>query len=317
MRRTCERCSAALERDDLRCPVCALAAPVLPRPVDATTAAVIRCKVCRAVVSFSAEAQAPRCAYCGSVAEVETLEDPLEQAEAFLPFRLGPEQAQAALGAFLSKKKLFRPGDLSSASTVTLLRPVYWPAWVCNATALVSWAADSDAGSGRASWAPHAGQTSRSFRNLVIGASHGLSEKECAALSGRYDFGTADSAPKGPPGVLVEQFDLSRSGARERIQEALQKVCEAEASREVPGKRQRKLAAVPLLTGLDTARYGLPAYVLAYRYHRKLYRVVLHGQDAGCVLGKAPLSVWRILVAIASGLVGVAAIAAIIYLFSR
>jgi hypothetical protein len=45
-----------------------------------------------------------------------------------------------------------------------------------------------------------------------------------------------------------------------------------------------------VLSGLETSHYALPAYVLAYRYKKKLYRVVVHGQDTRCVLGEKPIS---------------------------
>jgi len=49
-----------------------------------------------------------------------------------------------------------------------------------------------------------------------------------------------------------------------------------------------------LLQQLETRRLALPSYVLAYRYRRSLYRAIVHGQDARCVFGKAPLSIGKI-----------------------
>ena len=49
----------------------------------------------------------------------------------------------------------------------------------------------------------------------------------------------------------------------------------------VPGSRVRNLHVAVVLSSLETKRYALPAYVLAYQYRGKVYRVVVHGQDAG------------------------------------
>jgi hypothetical protein len=52
--------------------------------------------------------------------------------------------------------------------------------------------------------------------------------------------------------------------------------------------------------------------VLAYRYDEELYRVVISGQDAECLVGKAPWSTGRILIAILGGLAILAIVAAIL-----
>ena len=67
--RVCTRCASPLEIEDLRCAVCALPTPVLTeseRP-DEVVAQILRCHGCGAGVRYSAEAQAPRCDFCGSV----------------------------------------------------------------------------------------------------------------------------------------------------------------------------------------------------------------------------------------------------------
>jgi hypothetical protein len=313
----CSRCQGALEPDDLRCPVCGLTAPIARRESDpeASAATVVRCRVCNASVSYSAEAQAPRCAFCGSVMEIEVPDDPVEQAQAFLAFDVDPAGARKALQGFLSAKKWFRPSDLASGSTLDSLKPVWWPAWVFNAQARVSWTADSDAGAGRADWAPHAGQSSMVLRNVLVSASRGLTEEECSALAGHYDLNRAATAPRGPEGAQIERFDMPRSAARALIQRAVEKTaCSAVSAGEIPGSRFRKVGVATLLTGLDTMRYALPAYVLAYRYRGRLFRAVVHGQGADCVIGDAPFSKAKIAAAILGGLLALGAIAGIVYL---
>ena len=92
----CERCGSALEVGDLRCPICALAVAA-PRErgvlLEKVQAKVVRCVTCGASLEYSAEVKAPRCAFCASVMQVETMADPLEQAEAFLPFTVEPAVA--------------------------------------------------------------------------------------------------------------------------------------------------------------------------------------------------------------------------------
>lgn len=313
----CARCEAALEPDDLRCPLCGLTAPGLarePRTGDRPAAAVVRCSSCRASIAYRAEDRSPRCAYCGSVAAVDLPEDPAEQAGAFAPFRVQPQEARASLARHLRSLGLFRPRDLASAARLESLRPVWWPAWVVDATAEVSWTADSDAGAGRAEWAPHAGQSRLVLRSCAVPASRGLTEPECLALLPGYDLAHAlGRAPGEPAGAQVEQFDLRRSGARARIAAAVQ----AEAERVVtasaiPGSRHRNVRVAVMVSGLRTERYALPAYVLAYRYGKKLYRAVVHGQDGARVLATAPYSWPRISLAAFLALAAAAGLAALL-----
>jgi hypothetical protein len=49
--------------------------------------------------------------------------------------------------------------------------------------------------------------------------------------------------------------------------------------------------------------------VLAYRYGKKLYRVVVHGQDTACVLGEKPLSKLRVALAVLAAVVLIVAVA--------
>jgi hypothetical protein len=67
-----------------------------------------------------------------------------------------------------------------------------------------------------------------------------------------------------------------------------------------------------LLRGLVTRRVALPTYVLAYRYQGRAYRALVHGQDARCVMGVAPLSVRKIVLVVGIALLIVGGIVAVL-----
>ena len=54
---------------------------------------------------------------------LERSEDPIEEAQAFLPFRVDPSTAHAALKAWLGTRGFFSPSDLKSAATLTTAAP--------------------------------------------------------------------------------------------------------------------------------------------------------------------------------------------------
>lgn len=292
LERTCSRCESPLEIEDLRCAVCALPTPVLQpgETPDEVVAQILRCHGCGAAVRYSAEVQAPQCDFCKSVLEVETPEDPIEQAESYVDFAITEEQARAALKGWLGTMGFFRPSDLQSTAVVQGLKPLWWVGWMFDAEASVCWAADSNAGSGRSAWAPHSGRFEMEVDNVVVPASVGLSAKECRTLVPRYDMNRTSPEPRAHSGATVEQFSVQRSAARKLISEALERVATARARPHIPGSSVRNVHVSVLPSRLSTRHFAFPAFVLAYRYRDKLYRAVVHGQDPGCVIGDAPLS---------------------------
>jgi hypothetical protein len=153
------------------------------------------------------------------------------------------------------------------------------------------------------------------FQNILVSASRGLTERECERLAAHYQLGSEEPTPRGPEDAQVERFDVTRSGARKQILAAVESLAGEEMEHNhVPGSRVRNLHVAVVLSSLETKRYALPAYVLAYQYGGKVYRVVVHGQDAGVVLGETPLS-WAKVVLVVVGVLLVVAL--LLLLFTR
>jgi hypothetical protein len=312
---TCSRCESRLERGDLRCPVCRLASPFAePQDMDTTSIEVLRCGGCGAAVSYTIDAAAPQCAFCGSVTELETPEDPLEQVEHTLPFTVDRVRAEAIFRDWLRGLGWFRPSDLRSRHRLESMRGLWWVGWVVDATALVSWTADSDAGTGRADWAPHSGRVTMTIDDMVSPASRGLTDSETERLLVSYDLSTAADEPvQSEDGAVVERFDVPRSHARRHVAAEIDRRVRSELVEGViPGNRFRNVNAAVLARGVSTRRIGFPAWVIAYRYRRKLYRFVLSGQDPTCLMGDAPISAAKVVVAILGGIVGLLALLAVL-----
>ncbi|MCA9661288.1 MAG: zinc ribbon domain-containing protein, partial [Myxococcales bacterium] len=304
----CGRCHSPIELGDLRCAVCGLPTPAELAAAVVTKIEFLRCEGCGAAVSYDVKAQAPKCSFCDSVMHVETPEDPVEEARASLPFAIDDEAAKVGLRAWLGTLGFFRPSDLQSAATIGELKPLWWVGWVFDAEVLVSWAADSEVGSRRSRWAPHAGQREVHFRKVLVPASRGLTSDECRAIADGYRLASQGPPPEPRPGVLVERFDVQRSAARAVIAEALERAAAGQAAEWVPGSRLRKLRIAVLPKRLTSDRLAFPAYVLAYRYRGKLYRAVVNGQNAGVVTGKAPYSLAKILLVSLGGIALIAII---------
>jgi hypothetical protein len=293
--RPCARCNSPCPLGDIRCAICGSALPVPNQALTRAVAQILRCEDCGAAIKYSAEQQTAKCAFCGSALKLETPVDPIEQAEWIVPFAVAPEQASAVLRGWLGRQGFFTPSDLQSAARLESVKPLWWATWLVDARTLVSWTADSNYGSGRSAWAPHAGQTPLTFQNLVVSASRGLTFDETAVLAGRTSLASADKTFRGPSSATVEQFDAQRSAARKIVVAAIEATAAAQLQQgTIPGSRFRQVHVAVLLEGLTTRRFLLPAYVLAYRYDKKLFRAIVHGQDAECVFGSVPRSFWKI-----------------------
>lgn len=322
-RHGCGRCAATLENDDLRCPVCALLVPndaESGRPgAEHVALKVFRCQGCGAAMSWSAEKVALACGFCEGKVELEEIRDPFEQTEAWLPFTVNAQQAQAALSTWQRSLGFFRPSDLAQKSKVQSLKPLYWPAWLVDARAEATWTADSNAGSGRAQWAPHSGVAHVDFGGLLVGASRGLSSVEMEALAPAYDPRTQAPQPTSSlSGLVDESFDVQRSVARERVAVACSRTAEATIKGgHIPGSTFRKVKVALVLESLSTTRLSLPAWVMAYRYGSEVFRVVIHGQDKAVVVGKAPWSYLKIFFAVVGGVALLALIVTVIALVQR
>ena len=305
----CDRCESPLEAEDLRCSICGKSAPRETVTREKVVVQVLRCTGCGAAVAYDPKYQAPACSFCDSVVKLETIEDPMEQTEGYLPFTVTPEQARRALGTWLASLGWFRPSDLTTAARLEQLRPLWWVAWVFDAEAFVSWAADSNAGAQRSAWAPHSGQTELHFDDILVSASRGLTATEASVVSRGLDLRTVREHPEGAENATLEQFDLQRSQARQQVTNSIHGLAAQRVSeRAIPGSRFRNVRVAVILSRLVTRRLSLPAYVLAYRYKDQLYRVVICGQDAKIVHGSAPHSVFKIFMTV----VGVALLLAVV-----
>jgi hypothetical protein len=310
----CGRCRSVITDDDLRCPICNLTTPE-PGASDRADLVVdiLRCSGCGAAMTYDVGKRAAACAFCGSVLEVEHPTDPVDQAEDRLPFTVDGATARQAFAVWLGSLGWFRPGDLRTDARLETIQPLRWVAWVFDARAEVSWAADTDADTRRSDWAPHSGTTELVYDDVVVPATRGLTREEVVLLLPSYDLASMAATDDLVDDATVEQFDVPRSTARARLVEAVERLARKRLKeRHLPGRLFRNLHIATVLRGLEAHRVSFPAWVLAYRYKNRLFRTVLSGQDATCLKGEAPYSAARIAaVAAAAAVAGLALVAAL------
>lgn len=307
----CARCQSVLEAGDLRCPVCSLPPPESERAA-AITSKVLRCQECHAALRYSEQFAKTICGFCGAALELEVSTDPMEHAEAWVPFSVTKAEATSSLRGWLSKRGFFAPGDLAETAKVDSMHPMAWAAWVVTGSANVTYGTDVYGAGHKASWGPGTGSFTKNL-DLIVPATTGLALEEVVDL-GPYDVASAQPEPLAD--VPGEDFGVTRASARARILEGVRNDATVEIDRRHKGLL-RKTKLDVMLTGLFTRRLLLPVWVLTYRYRNDKFRVVIHGQRAQTVVGKSPISPWRVLGAVAAALGLVAALLGALALYER
>jgi hypothetical protein len=253
---------------------------------------------------------------------IEQPVDPVEAARRRVPFAVDRATAEAAVRGWLASRGWFAPRALASEAVLESLTPLAWAAWLVNAEAMVAWTADSDAGSQRSAWAPHAGEASLVFRDIVVPASRGLREVEARLLIPYYDLAPmvavdraagGEQPPELPPEMppeMIERFDAQRSAARRHVQDRIEALARVRIEPRIPGRRYRNVRVACLLERQTTERVALPAWILAYRYRGSPYRAIVHGQRPEVVFGRAPVDWNKVgwLIAIAAAVAAIVAL---------
>ena len=288
----CQGCGGLVDVEDLFCPNCGREVPDRRRLENPQLALGVKnfgCKNCGASMVYDAAARSLKCPFCGSMDLEEDGSKGILAPEIVLPFRIDQAGAEGRLRAWLGSS-FWHPNDLRSAAQLTDLKAVFVPFWVFAAKVRTHWAADSNRPPSGAygQWYPISGDREGSYDDLWVPASEGLKSAELLAVAPFDEKTGVPPAEAGLEGVAVEQFAISRRYARPMVQEQLESRETAAVIVQMGGSLRN--VHVNTLARDETSKAALaPVYVMAYRYHKHLYRFVLNGQT-GKASGSAPTS---------------------------
>lgn len=297
----CMVCGALVDLNDLFCSNCGreVSDHRATRPKTLALKALnFECHGCGASMNYDASVKALKCPFCGSVDLQEDGSKGILEPEAVIPFAIDHVRAETMLMAWLGSS-FWHPSDIRSAARLTELRPVFVPYWIFTTLVKTHWTADSGKvpWNARASWAPVSGSWERTYPDLWIPASEGVTTGELVGIE-PFDISTAV-----PPQevdlekVTVEQFSVARRYARPLAQSRLEALEAAAVSGELGGSA-RNIHVNVLMQDATSQAALAPVFIMAYRYRSKLYRFILNGQN-GRSIGRAPISITKILMLVA------------------
>ena len=283
---------------------------------------VVACPSCGATFSFDDHTHAGNCPFCGTPIVTRPGDRRPLTPRSLIPFQISREQAVEAFRRWLAGL-WFAPSRLKKqGAATTSLQGVYIPYWTYDSQTITRYQGERGIAyqvpervmvmeNGRQvvrtrmvtriRWQPVAGQVSRFFDDVLVGATRTLPRTitdnlrpwDMAQLVPYNDAYLAGFESEMYQVRLDEGFDV----ARKRMEQIIRN----DVARDIGGDFQR-------IHHLDT-RYEqvtfkhllLPVWSAAFTFGGKRYRFVVNGQT-GKVRGERPYSPWKIALAIAAGL---------------
>jgi len=272
----------------------------------------VECSNCGARVSFDESATAELCVYCGSASVLpQSANRNTLRPESLVPLDVGRDQVRTSFKRWIGKL-WFRPSALKHVERFDAVG-VYVPFWTFDCNVHSDWSADAGYyywvtrtyyvnGKRRTRrvrkvrWVPAWGERDDTFDDLLVLASKGLPNKLVDELGG---FDTSALVPYRPEylaGWHAEEYQVDLEQGWEAGQATVASVQRRRCSGDVPGDTQRSLRVRNTIRDVRWKHVLLPLWSLQYRFGGKTYAVLVNGQN-GRVVGKAPLSWVKILLA--------------------
>jgi hypothetical protein len=297
----------------------------------------IECETCGASLNVAAEQRTATCPYCASPSVIERPASADRPPPAFtLAFTVSRDAARGALQHWLGTRGIFARSGIRTAA-IDSMRGVYVPAYIYSALGRSEYHAeigedytetetytetDSEGKTvtrtrtvTRTEYRDLSGHHAAYIVDVLVTASRGLTNAELEALE-PFDLRTlrrytpallSGWIAEDPTMLAADSMELARSEAMEKIGRELTAF--------MPGDSHRNLQYRTTLERETADLVHVPVWVLAVRHDPKEppLRVLVNGQTTA-VIGRAPLSWVKILLAVLVVLAVIALIAALIHL---
>ena len=289
-----------------------------------------QCPTCGAQVSLPPQVVADRCVFCESPL-VAAADAGTDHADRVAPFLLDRAAAASKLHAHLQGQWL-APADVRDADRPDDLRGVLVPFWAHDADARSRWSANvgvywyrtetywvtvtRDGKSVRerrtrqvreTEWFPTSGTHAATYSEQLVSGSKGLPEAEANALE-PFDLGNAlPYDARLLAGWVAERPTLDRAHAEAVASQELAALEHGAIARFLPGDTHRNVQNDTRIDVKDVRLVLLPVWIATYRHADEVFRLLVNGQT-GEVVGGAPRSTVKVVVAVLLGLVILAAV---------
>ncbi len=277
------------------------------------------CESCGAVTVMNKGEIAGHCPFCGSVKVISVKDQAGIKPTAVIPFAFDKKDAEAYYRKWI-KNKLFAPSKVKKNFEPNSVNNIYVPCWTYDTVSASSYYGRVGkyytvvVGSGkkrrterRIRWYTVSGSYDRSFDDLAIEASSFIDQQRFEKIM-PYDTNHAyDYDGRYLAGARAERYRVGIADAFDIAKVKMHSVIKSEI---ISKHNADVVDYMNVNVTYKEVRYKyvlLPLWVCSFAYNKKKYDFFVNGQT-GKTSGKAPVSPWRVLVAVLLGLSAVALI---------
>jgi len=279
-----------------------------------------KCNSCNATIAVELDVTATVCPFCGShhvLAQEQSSR--VIKPESVIPFQVDQKTAIAKFRTWLGRG-WFRPNEVKriAVNAGARVQGVYLPFWTFDAHTFSNWWAEAGHYyyvterytvnvSGRREtrtrrvrkvrWEPASGTHSDLFDDVLVYATRSVKENILRKI---YPFDTQALVPYRPQylaGWRAEEYQIDLEGGWKIGQGIMNERLRTACAQEVPGDTYRNLRVKTTFRDVTFKHALLPLWIASYRYSNKVYNFMVNGQT-GKVSGEAPISWWKVLLAI-------------------
>lgn len=283
----------------------------------------VTCKNCGAVTVYDALDVANECPYCGSNQVMEANDIKTIAPNGVVPFEITAKEAGERFSKWLGKK-LFCPSKAKKSAEADAFKGVYLPYWTFDSDTRSRYTGEYGYEKKRKNskgetetyyeWHSTAGTFDHFIDDeLVCGTNH----HDSGILSSIEPYRTDDSKKYRPEyiaGFAAERYSIGLKDAWETAKKKIKSKLEGLISNKIRTEHNADSTRnISVNTTYDNIKYKylmLPVWMSSFEYNGKVYQFMVNGQS-GKVGGKSPISIWRVLAAVA---IGVAILAVIYYM---
>lgn len=255
---------------------------------------IFSCTSCGAELMVNETEASTFCAYCGQPTVIFSRVSNELRPDLCIPFSVTGEEAVE----FIQKKfnnGLFIPSKLRNVK-LDNLRGIYVPFWLndvkihemANVTATTGHGKDEKSYS-------FFRDAETTYSKITTDASQQLSDELTLRLE-PYDFKALKTfRPKYLSGFYADCFDLTEASAKETALRRANEFIEADILQSVGGYERKEITGKAYRSEILKTSYALlPAWFMTFKYHRKIYTILVNGQT-GKVVGNIPMNKQKII----------------------
>ena len=286
----------------------------------------VQCKQCGAVTIYDALETAAVCPFCGSTSVMPAAQENTLAPNAVCPFSVTKEVAWLNFAHWL-KRKWFAPAKAKKHAMPKAFQGIYLPYWTYDAQTTSSFTAragydktvkDRDGKSHtETDWRHVDGVYQKFYDDVTVMASKRQGDSGVTSCE-PFDFSKlVPYSPQVVAGFIAERYSIGlKEGwgtAQQKIQSDLRSSIADYVKRHWHADRADKVKFSTVYENITYKYLLVPVWLSSFTYKDKIYQFAVNGQT-GKVGGDAPVSAWRVILAI---LIGAGIIAGLYYLLNQ